>query len=598
MRRGQGPFQAIAASPTMVGAVTTLIVIVAVFLAYNANNGLPFVPTYRVSVTAPNAARLVKNNEVRIGGTRVGVVESIDITKVSPSQVANSGTEQGAPFGTATRASNTASQTCCVAAELNLKLDKSASPIPEDSIFRVRYRSTFGLKYLEITRGVGKPAPEGYVFDGLDDSGSCRLPTDPATFASSIPESAKNGCFQKQTEFDAINDTFNTRTRTNVRKNLIGYGDAFAGRGASLNEAISALEPLFLNLKPVSEVLAKPSTRLSRFFEALGRTARIVAPVAVQQAELFGNASVAFAAISSDPQALRAAISEGAPLLTQGPSLLRRERPFLAEFSELSRRLNPGARQLRVAIPTLNQAVRIGTPVLNRTPPLNHRLRGVMVSLKKLVQQPSTKTSLQRLRETFDTAKPLAQWVAPAQTVCNYWNYWFTFLPEHLSERDQVGFQQRIALVGGTVGPTEGMLVQGPLNGGGVFTPGIQANGRTNATSGDPLQDLPPDIFAPHEIPILHGNSYAPTGQPNGVVRRYAGKLGVSGFSRNYHEYPDCQPGQTGYPLGDFRAPGQPRSSPAQVLANLPGSRGVTDVFFNRNGHRVLKDTRIASHQP
>ena len=41
---------AVAASPTMVGAITTLIVVVAVFLAYNANNGLPFVPVYRVSV--------------------------------------------------------------------------------------------------------------------------------------------------------------------------------------------------------------------------------------------------------------------------------------------------------------------------------------------------------------------------------------------------------------------------------------------------------------------------------------------------------------------------------------------------------------------
>src|ERR687891_1209664 len=68
----------IAASPTMVGAVTTLIVIVAVFLAYNANSGLPFVPVYRVSVEIPNAARLTNNNEVRIGGNRVGVVESIE----------------------------------------------------------------------------------------------------------------------------------------------------------------------------------------------------------------------------------------------------------------------------------------------------------------------------------------------------------------------------------------------------------------------------------------------------------------------------------------------------------------------------------------
>ncbi len=32
-------------SPLLIGAITTLIVVVAVYLSYNANNGLPFVPT-------------------------------------------------------------------------------------------------------------------------------------------------------------------------------------------------------------------------------------------------------------------------------------------------------------------------------------------------------------------------------------------------------------------------------------------------------------------------------------------------------------------------------------------------------------------------
>ena len=56
--------------------------VVAVFLAYNANNGLPFVPVYRVSAEICNAARLGPNNEVRIGGNRVGVVESIETTEL------------------------------------------------------------------------------------------------------------------------------------------------------------------------------------------------------------------------------------------------------------------------------------------------------------------------------------------------------------------------------------------------------------------------------------------------------------------------------------------------------------------------------------
>ena len=72
MRRGSA---SIAANPVLIGAATTLVVIVAVFLAYNANSGLPFVPTYELKAEVPNAANLVKGNDVRIGGTRVGVVD-------------------------------------------------------------------------------------------------------------------------------------------------------------------------------------------------------------------------------------------------------------------------------------------------------------------------------------------------------------------------------------------------------------------------------------------------------------------------------------------------------------------------------------------
>ena len=46
----------IVASPVLIGAVTVLIAIIAVFIAYNANSGLPFVPTYDVEGRAARAA--------------------------------------------------------------------------------------------------------------------------------------------------------------------------------------------------------------------------------------------------------------------------------------------------------------------------------------------------------------------------------------------------------------------------------------------------------------------------------------------------------------------------------------------------------------
>ena len=77
MTRGRGT-ASVVASPVLVGAVTTLIVIVSVFLAYNANKGLPFVPTYRMVAEMRDAQGLIAANEVTVGGSRVGVVDSIE----------------------------------------------------------------------------------------------------------------------------------------------------------------------------------------------------------------------------------------------------------------------------------------------------------------------------------------------------------------------------------------------------------------------------------------------------------------------------------------------------------------------------------------
>jgi hypothetical protein len=409
----------------------------------------------------------------------------------------------------------------------------------------VRYKSSFGLKYLQITRGTGEPLQEG----------------------STLPVSQSSS----QTEFDDIANTFDARTREASRENLVGYGDAFSARGASLNQTIQALNPLFANLKPVAETLTDPATRLERFFPALGRTAEIVAPVSTQEAELFTNMAITFGALSEDPQALKDTISSGPPTLSEGTSALREQRPFLADFADLNRRLLPGVIALRRTLPTFNDALAVGTPVLRRTPPINAKLGLALTELRDLVRQPQTKTSLLRLRETFDQAEPAAEFIAPYQTVCNYFGYWTTFFPEHLSQRDDVGYTQRVSIIGvpnsppaaglptaSQLPPPFGTLpLPGPLAGeqpspfgtaqtsiGGYS--GLQANG-INAVTGK---------FEPRALPILHGNVYGPAVDSSGNA--------------------DCQTGQTGYLLGDLRVPGQSPSSPANVVANIPGNRGTT----------------------
>ena len=117
----------LAASPLLIGAITTLIVVVAVFLSYNANNGLPFVPTYNVKVELPEAAGLQQSNQVRIAGTRVGLVSSM-----KPHQNPRTGR---------------------VTAIAELQLEKKVEPLPADTKAIVQSVSTVGLKYLELNKG-------------------------------------------------------------------------------------------------------------------------------------------------------------------------------------------------------------------------------------------------------------------------------------------------------------------------------------------------------------------------------------------------------------------------------------------------------------
>ena len=79
----------IAANPILIGAATLLVTVVGVFLAYNANNGLPFVPTYDVKVLVPDAAELVKGNDVRVGGKRIGTVAAIKPVKTASGRFAS-----------------------------------------------------------------------------------------------------------------------------------------------------------------------------------------------------------------------------------------------------------------------------------------------------------------------------------------------------------------------------------------------------------------------------------------------------------------------------------------------------------------------------
>jgi virulence factor Mce-like protein len=393
VRRGT---RQLSASPVLIGSVTLLVAIVAVFISYQANNGLPFVPTYQLKAELPNGYKLVKGNEVRAGGFRVGIVKDI-----SSARKTVDGKERAI-------------------AVLDLRLDKKIEPLSVDSTLSVRPRSALGLKYVELVPGRSKRTYQ----DG-----------------DTIPLSRAS---ENAPELEDVLSTFAPRTRDDARKSLEGFGDSIAGRGPAINITIRELEPFTRYLLPVMRNLSSRKTELRNFFPGLGAAAAEAAPVAQVQARWIAEMATTFAAISRDPNALRETISESPPTLDAAIQSFRVQTPFLARFAAVSRDLQPGTAELPVALPLINDALQAGVPAFRETPELSDELKDLFRAAEDLGDNPNTLLALRDLRTAVHGTKPAIKFIAPYQTVCNNVVYFFNPLGTHQSAAVAGGTTERI----------------------------------------------------------------------------------------------------------------------------------------------------------
>jgi virulence factor Mce-like protein len=470
------------ANPILVGAVTVLAVMVAVFLAFNANQGLPFVPTRQLNVDIANGSNLVKGNDVREGGFRVGLV-----SELKPVELANGR----------------------VGARLVLKLDQKFGAVPRDSMVTIRPRSVLGLKYVSIDKGSSKDVvPDG----GLIPIGQTSVPV----------------------QFDDVFKTFDAQTRDSIQRDLVGYGDAFTGRGAALNDTIQSLPELLRHLEPVARYLSDPGTGLTRFLTSLDTFMRVVAPVADLNARLFTEAATTFEAIARDPKALQATISNSPSTEDVSTDSLKTQQPFLANLQTLAVNLAPATAELRAALPDITPAIEVGTQTLKRTPVLNSNLQAVMGELRTFARAPGTNQAVNALTDTVGMLNPMIRFLGPYVTVCNFWNYWWTYLSEHISEKTSFGFAQRALL-----------MTSNPL----------QPNNESTIGATAPANGGGTDLLS-----AVGGNQFLHVGN-------YGAAIDNQGNA-------DCETGQRGYPLKLNHL--DPKGRNLVVDPHVPGNQGPT----------------------
>ncbi len=357
------------ASPLLVGAVTVVVTILAVFLSYNAGSGLPFVPTYNVAVQLPDTQELVPNNDVLVGGRRVGVIDKIE-AKLDAAEH---------PI-----------------AELSLRLEAPLEgEVLADATARVRSRSVLGAKYLELKPGTtGEPLAAGET-----------LPLERA---------------RENVELDEVVDELDGETRADLKAVLTGFGTGFASRGIDFNASFERLRPLVDDAQPIFSDLASPATRLGPQIRAFAATTAELAPVSAQITGLLRGGATTFEALEAAGPELEQALEKAPETVAVGESSLATLTPVLARADVIARRISPAVELLPQTAVELASAVETGTPVLSRASKLGPLLEPGFAELRALAVDEPTKPALDSLAGVLPRLQPAVEYLAPYQTVCNY----------------------------------------------------------------------------------------------------------------------------------------------------------------------------------
>jgi phospholipid/cholesterol/gamma-HCH transport system substrate-binding protein len=433
-------------SPVLIGALTTLVVIVAVVLAYKANTGLPFVPTYDLHVQMKDASELQKGDDVNEGGALVGLITSITATR----------DRAGTPV-----------------ADVTLALHKNVEPLPADTRFTTRLKGSIGVKYLQISPGRSRR--------GLRNGATVPVSQTGAT-----------------TDLDQVLNMFTPPTRKGVQQSTIGFGEAVAGRGFDLNRAIGKFLPLVSNLLPVATNLASPSTDLAGFFRGLEQFSSALAPVAQTQASLFKNLNTTFSALAGVAPSLQDTISRTPPafesVISQSPII----RPFLTDTASLLTQFEPGIKTLRTSAPVLTDVFRTGVQNLPATIPFDRRLVSFSNTLGRVSNKPAVLEGVNSLSYTTKQLQQPLAFLTPVQSTCNYVTLFLRNIADAMTEHvGNAGFLDVLPLtIRDSPGPNlnyESQPSSKPYTGGASFTPGIGSVG--------PLHSDPyPNTASPGEV--------------------------------------------------------------------------------------------------
>ena len=329
-----------------VGAVVLAAVVLAIVLLGGGQ-------THEYSLVFENAGQLVKDDDVQVGGRRVGSIERIELTDDNRARVF-------------------------------VKVEEPFAPLHEGTTAIIRATSLSGVanRYIALT-----PGPQSNA--QLDDQAT--LQTDKTTTI---------------VDLDQLFDTLDEPTRKDLTKVINSFAVQFKGKGEAAGQAAKYFNPLLSTSRKLVNQLTEDDQTLTAFLVNSARTTGAIADRRDDLASAVSNTNATAGAIAAESASLDQALQALPTTLRRGNSTFVNLRSTLDDLDRLvdeskpaTKRLAPFLRVLRPLVATARPTVRDLRVLLNRSGPNNDLVDATLKTPKlERAARPALKNSIKALR--------------------------------------------------------------------------------------------------------------------------------------------------------------------------------------------------------
>jgi phospholipid/cholesterol/gamma-HCH transport system substrate-binding protein len=288
-------------------------VVVAVLLLAGGNK-------HEYTLVFQSAGQLVKDNDVQVGGRRIGRVADI---KLSDNNLA----------------------------EVRIQVEEPYAPLHQGTTATIRSGSLSGVanRYISLSPGPNSAAK-------LDDGTTLGL--DKTTTS---------------VDLDQLFDTLDPKTRKSLQDVIKGSSQQYDGKGAKANEALKYFNPALSTTSQLVNELDRDQQSLQDFIIYTARATTALAERRNDVSSLVGNANTASGAIASESASLNEALKALPRTLRQGNTTFVNLRSTLDDLDQLvnaskpvAPRLAPFFKQLRPLVTDARPTIRDLSTLISR----------------------------------------------------------------------------------------------------------------------------------------------------------------------------------------------------------------------------------------